>query len=283
MLKVAIQGVAGCFHHQAASQYFGDTAAIEPVECDTFDQVIDHVASDRRALGIMAIENTIAGPLLRNHELLRSGDVTITGECRMRISHCLAALPGQTVADIQQVNSHSMALMQCEDFLLSPRNPRWRMTEVFDTAGAARDIAAAGTRHVAAVCSAYAARLYGLDVLASAIETNKHNFTRFLVICNGAVMRDPEQTPDKASMAFTLPHTQGALSSVLAILSFYGLNLSKIQSMPIIGREWEYRFYIDVTFTDYPRYRAALQAVLPLLGDFRLLGEYRASATPAAD
>ena len=273
--RVAIQGVSGCFHHQAAEEYFGRFGLqVEPIECDTFDEVVNLVADGNGVSGMMAIENTIAGPLLRNHELLRKSDIHISGEQKMRISHSLAALPGQSIQDIQQVNSHAMALMQCEEYLLSPKAPKWRMTEVFDTAGAARDIARDGEKGVGAICSAYAAELYGLEVLARGIETNKHNFTRFLVLKKGDMKRSGGADPDKASMAFTLPHTQGALSSVLAILSFYGLNLSKIQSMPIVGREWEYRFYIDVTFTDYGRYKAAINAVLPLLGDFRLLGEY---------
>lgn len=278
MLSVAIQGVAGCFHDQAAHQFFAGRQ-VNAVECETFQQLVDCVESTPGMYGMMAIENTIAGPLVHNHELLRNADVRIVGEQKVRISHCLAALPGQAIDDIDTVESHSMALMQCEEFLLSPKAPRWRMVEVFDTAGAARDIAQGGVRGHAAVCSQWAAQLYGLNVLAQAIETNKHNYTRFLVITHATTAHQP-QPVNKASIAFTLPHTQGALSSVLAILSFYGMNLTKIQSLPIVGREWEYRFYIDITFTDVARYRAATQAVMPLLGDYRLLGTYADAPTP---
>lgn len=285
-INIAIQGVAGCFHDQAARQYFADRD-VNPVECETFEALVDSVSGTPGMSAMMAIENTIAGPLLRNHELLRQAQgVSIVGEHKMRISHCLAALPGQKIADIAQVNSHSMALMQCDEFLTSPRAPHWRMVEVFDTAGAARQIALEKLEGQAAICSSWAARLYGLEVLAPAIETNKHNFTRFLVISSQTTApqhfaTQSAERPNKASFVFSLPHTQGALSSVLAILSFYGMNLSKIQSLPIVGREWEYRFYIDVTFSDYSRYRAATAAVLPLLGDFKLLGEYTDSPTPS--
>lgn len=273
--RVAIQGIAGCFHDAAARQYFERCGAdVTTVECDTFGRMFDTLAADPSLMAVMAIENTIAGPLLQNHELLLRSNLRIVGEQKMRISHVLCALPGQTVGDLTEVNSHPMALMQCERFLAE--HPNLRMVEKFDTAGAAEEIARLGLRGHGAVCGRFAAELYGLDILAGGIETNKQNFTRFLVLADRwqAESLTPARDIDKSSVVFTLPHTQGALSKVLTILSFYDLNLSKIQSLPIIGRKWEYRFYVDLTFDDPVRYHQGIEAIRPLTNDFRILGEY---------
>ena len=272
--KVTIQGVGGCYHDAAARLYFKDDE-VATIECDTFGDMFDRLASDASLIGIMAIENTIAGALLQNHELLRKSSHTIVGEYKMRISHVLAALPGQTIESLTEVNSHPMALMQCEQFL--HRHPNLRMVEKFDTAGSAREIADKHLEGHGAVCGEFAAQLYRLNILEKGIETNKRNFTRFLILADPLLadeLRPRAELRDKASVVFTLPHTNGALSKVLTIFSFYDINLSKIQSMPIIGREWEYRFYADLTFDSYVRYRQAIDAVLPLISDFKTLGEY---------
>lgn len=274
-LRVAIQGVAGCFHDAAARAYFAGRE-VQPVESETFTTMFEALAADASLLAVMAIDNTIAGSILPNHELLRLSNLRVVGEHKMRISHVLCAMPGQTIDDIREVHSHPMALMQCEQYL--HRRRHLRMVEAFDTAGSARDIADAGTQGVAAVCGELAAELYGLSILERGIETNKRNFTRFLVLADPLVADEIAPRPEevnKASVVFTLPHTQGALSKVLTIWSFYNINLSKIQSLPIIGREWEYRFYVDLTFDSPVRYHQALDAVRPLLNDFRILGEYR--------
>lgn len=274
VLRVAIQGVAGCFHDAAARQYFHDRK-VETVPCETFHSLFDSLAADASMIGIVAIENTIAGSLLANHELLRQSNLSIVGEHSVRISHVLCALPGETVETITEVNSHPMAFMQCEQYLL--QHPNMRMVEKFDTAGSAAEIAAKNLMHHAAVCSELAADLYGLNILEHGIETNKRNYTRFLIIADPLVageMKSREEMLNKASVVFTLPHTNGALSKVLTIWSFYDLNLTKIQSLPIIGREWEYRFYVDLTYSSYVRYRQAIEAVKPLTNEFRILGEY---------
>lgn len=281
-LRIAMQGVAGCFHDAAAREYFSDSDyQIDTIGYETFADLFDAVHCDASLLGIVAIENTIAGSLLGNYELLRGSALTVIGEHKKRISHVLCALPGQTLDDITEVNSHPMALRQCEQWLR--HHPQLKMVEHFDTAGSARDISGMQLKGHAAVCGEYAAELYGLNILASGIETNKHNYTRFLIVADAATaaeMQNAELRPNKASVMFTLPHRQGALSRVLTILSFYDINLSKIQSTPIIGREWEYRFYVDLTFDDFTRYRQALDAARPLTNDFRILGEYREVATP---
>lgn len=274
-IRVTIQGVAGCYHDAAAREYFAGQD-ITTIPCDTFPDMFATLSSDASLLGTLAIENTIAGSILPNHELLRKSNLEIIGEHKMRISHVLAALPGETFDTLYEVNSHPMALMQCEQYLRT--HPRMKMIEKFDTAGSAREIAEQSLRGHAAVCGEYAAGLYGLEILAKGIETNKRNFTRFLILADPLVAREMkprDETLDKASIVFTLPHTHGALSKVLTIFSFYDINLSKIQSLPIIGREWEYRFYVDLTFDSFVRYRQALDAVRPLINDLRVLGEYK--------
>ncbi|MDE5567932.1 MAG: prephenate dehydratase [Muribaculaceae bacterium] len=273
-LKVTIQGVAGCFHDAAAREYFAGRE-IETVPFDTFHDMFDALEGDASLVGIVAIENTIAGSLLQNHEMLRQSNLRIIGEHKKRISHVLAALPGQTIDSLTEVNSHPMALMQCEQFLR--RHPNLKMIEHFDTAGSAKEIAENNLRGHAAVCGDYAAKLYGLEILESGIETNRRNFTRFLIVANPLLASEigpSEKDINKASIVFTLPHTGGALSKVLTILSFYDMNLSKIQSMPIIGREWEYRFYVDLTFSSIVRYHQAIDAVRPLTNELMTLGEY---------
>lgn len=277
MTKITIQGVAGCFHDAAAHLYFSKSQSdtIETIACNTFHEMFDLLSTDASLLGIVAIENTIAGSLLQNHELLRQSSLRIIGELRMRISHVLCALPGQKIDELTEVNSHPMALMQCEQYLR--HHPNLKMVERFDTAGSARDIAEQNLTGHAAVCGEYAAEKYGLEILAKGIETNKRNFTRFLVVADPLVASEigpKEHEINKASLVFTLPHTQGALSKVLTILSFYDINLTKIQSTPIVGREWEYRFYVDVTFDSMVRYRQALDAIRPLMRDLTILGEY---------
>lgn len=272
--RVTIQGVAGCYHDAAARAYFNDEE-ITTIPCDSFTELFQRMGCDASLLGIVAIENTIAGSILPNHELLRQSNMQIVGEHKMHISHVLAALPGQSIDELSEVNSHPMALMQCEQYLR--QHPNLKMIEKFDTAGSAQEIAEHKLMGHAAVCGEYAANLYGLNILERGIETNKRNFTRFLIIADpllASEMRPREEKINKSSIMFTLPHTNGALSKVLTIFSFYDINLSKIQSLPIIGREWEYRFYIDLTFDSYVRYHQSIDAVRPLLNDLKILGEY---------
>lgn len=274
-LKVTIQGVEGCFHDAAAREYFIDRD-VETIPFTTFPEMFDALDTDASLVGIVAIENTIAGSILQNHELLRQHNLRIIGEHKKRISHVLAALPGQTLDSLSEVNSHPMALMQCELFLRRHKN--LKMIESFDTAGAAKEIAEKNLKGHAAVCGEFAAQLYGLNILEKGIETNKRNFTRFLIVTNSLLANEigpKEGEINKSSIVFTLPHTGGALSKVLTILSFYDINLTKIQSVPIIGREWEYRFYVDLGFKSMVRYHQAIDAVRPLTNELVILGEYK--------
>jgi prephenate dehydratase len=183
-------------------------------------------------------------------------------------------LPDEGWDDLTEVNSHPIALMQCGDFL--NEHPQLKIVEGEDTAASAKKIKEENLKGHAAICSKAAAEGYGMKILQEGIETNKHNFTRFLTIADPWMADELSRTEDinKVSLVFTLPHTEGSLSQVLSVLSFYNINLTKIQSLPIIGREWEYQFYIDVAFNDYSRYKQALPAITPLTKELKILGEY---------
>ncbi len=275
MKKIAIQGIKGSFHDIAAHQYFNNDD-VELICCNTFEEIFQQMRDDYSRLGLMAIENTIAGSLLHNYELLRESGMTIIGEHKLHIEHSIMCLPEDDWSTITEVNSHPVALMQCRDFLSS--HPEFKVVEAEDTAGAAEMISRKHLRGHAAICHAGAAPLYGLKVLEQGIEDNKHNFTRFLLMCDpwsADKMRDLNHT-NKSSIVFTITHEEGSLSQVLSIFSFYKINLTKIQSLPIIGREWEYMFYVDVSYDDYVRYRQSIEAVRPLLRELKILGEYNA-------
>ena len=277
MKTVAIQGVEGAYHEMAARAYFKEKAGevITILPCNRFKDVIIAVKKDPNLIGIMAIENTIAGSLLQNHELIRESDLVVIGEQKLHISHSIAALPGETLETLTEVYSHPIALMQCSEFLNTL--PQVKVVEKEDTALSAKLIAENQLEGHAAICSRYAAEMYGLNVLEEGIETNKRNFTRFLLLANRWLVDDlvKPSDVDKSSVVFTLPHTEGSLSKVLTILSFYDINLTKIQSLPIIGREWEYLFYVDITFRDLLKYKQGLDAIRPLTKDFKILGEYK--------
>ena len=273
MKRIAIQGIHGSFHDIAAHQYFANEQ-IQLDCCATFEEVFEYTRLDPTAIGMMAIENTIAGSLLHNYELLRASGQTIVGEHKLHIQHCICCMPEDDWDSIIEVHSHPVALMQCRQFLGG--HPSLKADEAEDTAGSAALISNNRLRGQAAICHPDAARLYGLKVLEDHIEDNKHNFTRFLVVTNPrkADFLRPIDQVNKASMVFSLPHAEGSLSKVLTILSFYDINLTKIQSLPIIGQEWEYLFYVDVTFNNLVRYRQAIDAIRPLTKDIKILGEY---------
>lgn len=273
MKKIAIQGVLGSYHDIAAHKFFKDEE-IELICCNTFEEVFNQMKKDSDVIGVMAIENTIAGSLLHNYELLRESGATIVGEHKLRISHSIMCLPDEDWSNLTEVNSHPVALAQCRDFLQN--HPNLKVVETEDTAGSAENISKNNLRGHAAICSKYAAQLYGMKILEEGIETNKHNFTRFLVICNPWIADEMKERlkVNKANIVFSLPHSEGSLSKVLSIFSFYNINLTKIQSLPIIGREWEYMFYVDVMFNDYLRYKQSIDAVTPLTKALKILGEY---------
>lgn len=273
--KIAIQGVKGCFHEQAARLFYEGQGCSSPeiVECAEFDDLYKSLSRGQAQAAVMAIENTVSGGLLPNFELLRKYDRKIKGEVFLRIQQNLMALPGQKIDDIKEVRTHYMAINQTREFFKD--YPWIRLVESEDTAKSAADVAQNNLLGVGAVASELAARLYGLDILAHSIETYKQNFTRFLILDDGLEV-DKAQV-NKASWCFTLNHKPGSLAHVLTILSFYDMNLTRIQSLPIPGQEWQYFFYVDIKFEDYLRYEQALSAVRPLMEDLNILGEYIAA------
>lgn len=273
MKRIAIQGRVGSFHDIAAHEYF-EGEQIQLICCDTFEQVFENIKRDPTVIGLVAIENTIAGSLLHNYELLRDSRATIVGEHRLHITHSICCLPEDDWTTVSEVHSHPVALMQCRQWLSN--HPDLKAVEADDTAGSAEYIKNLNCLGWAAICHAHAAELYGLKVLEDHIEDNKHNFTRFLVVCapQKADFLRPVNAVNKASLVFSLPHSEGSLSKVLTILSFYDINLTKIQSLPIIGKEWEYLFYVDVTYDDLVRYRQAVDAITPLTRNIKIIGEY---------
>ncbi|MDD6505907.1 MAG: prephenate dehydratase [Prevotellaceae bacterium] len=273
MKRIAIQGVIGSFHDIAAHEYFKGEQ-IQVICCSTFEQVFEQMAQDPTVIGFTAIENTIAGSLLHNYELLRASGATIVGEHKLHIQHAICCLPEDDWDTIHEVHSHPVALMQCRNFLA--KHPGIKAVESEDTAGSADYINQHQCRGWAAICHADAAKMYGLRVLEDHIEDNKHNYTRFLVVCNPckADFLRPLEHTNKSSIVFSLPHEEGSLSKVLTILSFYGISLTKIQSLPIIGHEWEYMFYVDLTYNNLTRYRQSIDAIIPLTKELKIIGEY---------
>lgn len=278
MKRVAIQGFDGSYHDIATRLFFKDEET-ELICCETFSEVFSNMAADSNVVALVAIENTIAGSLLHNYELLRNSGAVIVGEQKLRIAHCICCLPDEDWADLHEVHSHPVALAQCEAFL--QQHPELKAVQAEDTALSAKEIMVNQLRGHAAICSVHAAKLYGMRILQESIETNKHNFTRFLVIADRWRVDELKaegigSQPDKANIVFSLPHEEGSLSQILSIFTFYRINLTKIQSLPIIGREWEYMFYVDVTYNDYTRFRQSIDAVRPLTKELTILGEYRA-------
>ena len=278
MKRVAIQGFEGSYHDIATREFFKDEE-IELICCETFNDVFNTIAADSNVVALVAIENTIAGSLLHNYELLRDSGTIIVGEQKLRIAHCICCLPEENWEDLKEVHSHPVAVAQCEAFL--QRHPELKAVQAEDTALSAKEIMQNQLHGHAAICSPHAAQMYGMRILQENIETNKHNFTRFLVVADRWRADDLKaegigRQVNKANIVFSLPHQEGSLSQILSIFTFYRINLTKIQSLPIIGREWEYMFYVDVTFDDYTRFHQSIDAVRPLTKELTILGEYKA-------
>ncbi len=269
--RIAIQGGYGAFHEIAANRYF-ENEDIEIVPRNTFKDLFKALKQGQVDFGITAIENSIAGSILPNYTLLLESKLSIVGEIYLRIKQNLVAMPGQTIKDIKEVRSHPMAILQCQRFF--DDHPRIMLIDSMDTALSAKDIADNKTLGAGAISSSQAAKKYNLEIIAEGIETHKMNYTRFLILKgkNGV----SEVTPDinKASMTFALAHKIGGLSKVLSILSFYDINLAKVQSMPIVGKDWEYQFFIDIEIDNYTHYKQAIEAVKPFTRDLQIMGEY---------
>ncbi len=270
--KVAIQGGYGAFHEIAAMHYF-ENQPIEIVPGITFKDLFQNLKSRHADYGIMAIENMVAGSIIPNYKLLKESNMKIIGEIYLRIKQNLVALPGQKIKDIKEVYSHPMAILQCQDFF--EKYSHLKSIDSADTALSAEEINNKKLIGVAAIASDMAAKKYNLEMLEESIESNKKNYTRFLILKDKNGGKVSDENANKASLSFALAHEIGSLSKILSIFSFFNINLSKIQSLPIIGKNWEYAFYVDVEINDYKTYLQSLESVKPFTRDFEILGEYQ--------
>ncbi len=274
-LKVAIQGIQGSNHHQVAQEYFG--AGIDLVECLSFDNLIDHLLEGTADKGVMAIENSIAGSIIPNYNLLCHKKLHIIGEHYLNIHHNLMVLKGQTLQDIKEVRTHPMALLQCMEYL--KQFPHLKLVEDADTAETAKKIRQDRLSHVAAIAPKAAAELYDLDIIAAEIQTIKNNATRFIILKRQNKVL-PKEEINKASLRFITDHKRGSLATVLNVMSDCNLNLTKIQSLPVIETPWKYAFFVDVTFEHYDHFAKSKSLLEIMSEDFTVLGEYKNALLP---
>ncbi len=267
-LKIAIQGVPGSFHHQVALKNFGLDAEI--LAFNTFEPVAKSVAKGEADFGVMAIENSIAGAILPNYDLIDRYELYIRDEYYLPIAHQLMALPGQQIEDIREVRSHPMALLQCKAFFA--KHSHIRQFDDVDTAAVAKRIADEKLIGLAAIASEIAAEIYGLEILARDIQTIRDNFTRFIILTKEKPK--PEGIANKVSFKVTIRNQKGGLAKLLTMLSDKNLNLSKIQSIPVIEKPWDYAFFIDAEIEDYPLFQEAMELVVREFGDLKIFGEY---------
>ncbi len=269
--RIAIQGGYGAFHEIAAHGYF-ENENIEIVPRNTFKDLFKALKQGKVDFGITAIENSIAGSILPNYTLLLESNLQIVGEIYLRVKQNLVALPGQKITDIREVYSHPMAILQCQKFF--DDYPGIKLIDSADTALSAKEIADNKLKNIAAISSARAAEQYHLEIIAEGIETHKKNYTRFLILKGRNGEHHNVLAINKASLTFALAHKIGGLSKVLSILSFYDINLAKVQSMPIIGKDWEYQFFVDVEIESYRHYYQAIEAITPFTSGLQIMGEY---------
>lgn len=269
--KIAIQGYSGAFHEIAARQYFKENK-IDIVPADTFSDLVKMIEKGETDSGLMAIENSLAGSIMYNYHLLNESSLSIVGEVYLRIKQNLMVLPGQKVEDLEEVRSHPMAIAQCREFFKA--YPQIRLIETTDTALSAKHVQEKQLNSVGAIASSLAADLYKLEIIGESIETNKKNYTRFLVLSRKEDVVE-SKTEDKVSLCFSVPHEVGSLHKVLAVMSAYNINLTKIQSTPLVGKEWEYLFFVDFVTGGLVAWQQALDAIRPLTTYLKVMGTYQ--------
>jgi prephenate dehydratase len=266
--RVAIQGIRASFHEEAAFLYFGEN--IHTLECNSFKQTFEALQQGEADYVVMAIENSIAGSILPNYSLLLHYGFPVIGEIYLPIQLHLMALPGVKFEDVKYVTSHPIAIRQCVDFF--DEYPHLNIVESNDTAACAKRIRDQQLTDTVAIANTLAARLYGLDVLERRIESNKKNFTRFLILTHHENV--VKKQPNKASLCFQVSNKVGSLAKVLNIFAEEGINMSKIQSMPVLGKRNEYNFYVDIEWEDSKHYDTAIRKILKYTQNFNILGEY---------
>ena len=269
MSKIAIQGIKGSYHHQVAVDYFGDK--INYVECLNFDRLVEIVCENNKNIGIMAIENSIAGSIISNYALIDNNNLSITGEYSLKIDHCLMALPNQNHMDIKEVHSHPMALLQCKKYF--EKYNHIKLVEANDTAEIAKKISEESIYNIAAIASSYSADLFNLDILDSSIQTIKNNITRFVII-RKKILNGITKKVNKASLKIILDDKRGSLAEILNIMNDHKINLTKIQSLPLIETPGKYSFFIDITFNNYSNYGDLKRVLIKLVSEFKVLGKY---------
>jgi prephenate dehydratase len=269
-IKVSIQGYEGSFHQVAARQFFGKN--VEVIPCATFRDVVK-IASNKKESngGLMAIENSIAGSILPNYNLLQKSSLQIIGEVYLPIKQQLLVNPGVQLEDIREVHSHHMAIQQCLEYL---DKYNWKLVETEDTALSAKHVQQHRSKHIAAIASKLAADLFNLDVIAPNIHTLKNNYTRFLVLVPQDVAQ-PVADANKASVSFHTDHSRGSLARVLSRIADAGINLSKLQSSPIPGTDFQYSFYADMEFDTPDQFNAVIDSIKPVTKELRIYGAYR--------
>nr|WP_309756273.1 prephenate dehydratase [Flavobacterium sp.] len=267
---IGIQGIAGSFHHQVAQEYFNHEFVLD--ECLSFEELIDNLMSGKSDQAVMAIENSIAGPIIPNYALIDKNNLHIIGEHYLSIHQNLMALKGQKIEEILEVHSHPMALLQCMDFL--KKYPNIKLVEDKDTAETARRIQEKQLNGIAAIASKTASLMYDLEIIAPEIQTIKNNMTRFVIIKKENSFVSKSEI-NRASIKFELDHKRGSLAAVLNVMSDCKLNLTKIQSLPKIETPWKYSFFVDVTFEKYEDYAKAKSLLNIMAEYFKVLGEYK--------
>ncbi|NQU86084.1 MAG: prephenate dehydratase [Mariniphaga sp.] len=268
MKKVAIQGIAGSFHEDAAMRYFDEE--IEIVECRSFRKVCELIDADKVDISVMAIENSIAGSLLNNYGLIRDFHLRIIGEIYIHIQLNLMALPGVEKKDIKEIYSHPVSFQQCNEFL-EHNFPDVKTKELGDNAGVAKYISEDKITYAGVISNNRSAEIYGLNIMEPGIETNKKNYTRFLILAKHG---NPSEGTNKASICFEVGHYYGSLSSVLNIFAENEINMAKIQSVPIVGKPNEYTIHVDIEWNSLENYEHAIHQVLKKVSSLSILGEY---------
>lgn len=266
---IAIQGFEGSFHQVAARQFFGKNVSV--VCCASFRELIKRAGDKKQTDGaLMAIENSIAGSILPNYNLLQQSDLKIVGEVYLHIKQNLLVNPGVSLEDIREVHSHPMAILQCLDFL---EKYNWKLVETEDTALSAKHVQQYKSKHIAAIANRLSAELYNLDIIVPGIHTVKNNYTRFLVLKRTADA-EPVENANKASISFSTDHTRGSLAKVLTNIAQAGINLSKLQSFPKPGSNWKYYFHADLEFEDMDHYKTLIKSLLQMTSELKIYGVY---------